>query len=81
MALLTKGRQPGMQGGHTMLTLGTYVRNFGQIAKVVAYHEVSGDYVLQGTDGKRWLADPHKCESAEVPQYAYCHKEGLVSLG
>lgn len=43
------------------LYIGQIVSNFNIEARVVAFHEVTGDPVLESYDGMRWLADAAKC--------------------
>jgi hypothetical protein len=45
------------------LYIGQIVSNFGIEAKVVAFHQVTGDPILASNDGMRWLADAAKCSS------------------
>jgi hypothetical protein len=66
------------------LHIGQTVRNLGAIAKVDAFHPVTGDPILRPlwNDGTRWLADAAKCETVdERPQTAWRCKNGLVWLG
>ena len=53
------------------LHLNQTVRNLGTLAKVVGFHETTGDPILRPlwNDGSRWLAE------------VWRHKDGLVSLG
>ena len=44
--------------------IGTTVTNFGQQARVVGYH--GDDYILEDSDGLRWIADPEKCEEVKA---------------
>ncbi len=46
------------------LHLGQLVRNFGIIAKVVGFHEITGDPILRSryNDGTKWLASAANCE-------------------
>jgi hypothetical protein len=59
------------------------VRNLGVIAKVVGFHETTGDPILRTlwNDGTRWLADAAKCEPLDEPAEGLRHKDGLVRLG
>jgi hypothetical protein len=63
------------------LQIGAAVRNFGQVAKVVGFHEITGDPILQGFSGERWLADPALCEPIEAAPAPLRHKDGLLCLG
>jgi len=66
------------------LHLNQTVRNLGILAKVVGFHETTGDPILRPlwNDGSRWLADAAKCEPVgETPAEVWRHKDGLVSLG
>ena len=60
------------------LTIGTKVRNLGELATVVGFHEVTGDPILQGLDGSRWIAKPDLCE---VLTDGWMHRDGLVMMG
>ena len=60
------------------LRIGQRVRNFGQEATVVGFHEVTGDPILQDADGLKWLADAGKCEPVAE---GWIHKDGLVVIG
>jgi len=65
--------------------IGSFVRNFGNIAKVVGYHDITGDLILQGYSdglhGTRWIADSAKCELIGEADATYIHKDGLVAFG
>jgi hypothetical protein len=65
------------------LCLNQTVRNFGILAKVAAFHEITGDPILRllWDDGSRWLADAANCEPVEETAETLRHKNGLVSLG
>lgn len=65
------------------LHIGQTVSNFGQLAKVAGFHEVTGDPILQPlwNDGNTWLADAAKCEPLDETGEALRHKNGLVSFG
>jgi len=54
-----------------MLKLNDYVRNFGIYARVVGFHEITGEPI-----GK-WLADTAKCE----PITECVHKNALIAEG
>ena len=60
------------------LAIGTRVTNFGQVATVVGFHEITGDPILQDVDGLKWIADPAKCE---ILTEGWMHKDGLVIIG
>ncbi|MDR3349314.1 MAG: hypothetical protein LBO03_06890 [Acidaminococcales bacterium] len=65
------------------LHLNQTVRNLGVLAKVVGFHQITGDPVLRPlwNDGTRWLADAAKCEAVdEASAEAYRHKNGLIAL-
>lgn len=47
---------------NTTFSIGTLVNNFGIIATVVGYHELSGSLILENAEIGRWIADPGKCE-------------------
>lgn len=67
------------------LQIGQTVRNFGIIAKVVGFHETTGDPILQAHDircgAERWLADAAKCEPLAETDTPLWHKNGLVCFG
>jgi hypothetical protein len=66
------------------LHLNQTVRNLGILAKVVGFHEITGDPILRPlwNDGGRWLADAAKCEPVgDDPAETLRHKDGLVNLG
>ena len=67
------------------LRLGQTVRNFGLTAKVVSFHETTGDPILQAHDircgAERWLADATKCEPLDEAGMPLQHKVGLVCFG
>ena len=64
----------------TNLFLGQTVTNFVFTATVIGFHEITGDPILQDIhDGRKWLADPAKCEPAEETMLK--HKSGLICLG
>lgn len=62
----------------TNLTLGTTVENFGTIATVVGFHEITGDPILEAPGIGRWMADPAKCSPVPGPMK---HRDGLVIFG
>jgi hypothetical protein len=64
------------------LKLSQIVRNFGVLAKVVGFHEITGDPILRGlyNKGERWLAAAEKCEPVEEAA-SYRHVDGLITLG
>ena len=66
------------------LHLNQTVRNLGILAKVVRFHEITGDPILRPlwNDGTTWLADAGKCEPVgDEPTEVLRHKDGLVWLG
>jgi hypothetical protein len=66
------------------LHLNQTVRNFGTLAKVAGFHEITGDPILRPlwNDGTKWLASADKCEPVdETPAEVWRHKDALVSLG
>jgi len=63
------------------LRLGQTVRNFGLTAKVVGFHETTGDPILQDIRCGRWLADATKCEPLDEAGMPLQHKAGLVCFG
>ena len=65
------------------LQLNQTVRNLGILAKVVGFHETTGDPILRPlwNDGTRWLADASKCEPLDELTETLQHKDGLVSFG
>ncbi|MBT9173149.1 MAG: hypothetical protein DDT21_01539 [Syntrophomonadaceae bacterium] len=67
------------------LQLGQTVSNFGIIAKVVGFHEATGDPILQAHDircgAERWLADAAKCEPLAEAGTILGYKGGLVCFG
>lgn len=65
------------------LHLNQTVRNLGILAKVVGFHQITGDPLLRPlwNDGTTWLADAAKCEAVDAtPSTAYRHKDGLIAL-
>jgi hypothetical protein len=82
--VIPKGQSPKKQEVNHMPTLQTnqIVRNFGVLAKVVGFHEITGDPILRDlyNKGGRWLAAADKCEPVEETA-SYRHKDGLVTLG
>jgi hypothetical protein len=79
-----KGKRPKTQEVNHMptLKLNQIVRNFGVLAKVVGFHEITGDPILRNlyNKGERWLAAADKCEAVEETA-SYRHTNGLVTLG
>lgn len=66
------------------LHLNQTVRNLGILAKIVGFHEMTGDPILRPlwNDGTKWLANAAMCEPAdENPAEVWQHKDGLVNLG
>ncbi len=65
------------------LRIGQTVRNFGHLAKVDGFHEITGDPILRHfyNDGTRWIADVTKCEPVEENERSWQHQSGLISLG
>ena len=62
------------------LSLGSYVRNLGVVAKVVGFHSGTGDPILREPyTGQKWLASANLCEP--VKDYALVsHKDGLAAF-
>ena len=62
------------------LHLNQIVRNLGILAKVVAFHEITGDPILRPlyNDGTKWLANAALCEPVEAAPNPTQHKSGLV---
>ena len=68
--------------------IGSLVKNFGQVGRVVGYHEAfgkpTGDLILQGhgisIGGMKWIADPDKCEPFEpyTTETILKHKDALI---
>lgn len=68
---------------NNQLHLNQTVRNLGILAKVVAFHQITGDPILRPiwNDGTTWFADAAKCEAVdETPAATYRHKDGLIAL-
>ena len=65
------------------LYIGQTVRNLGIIAKIVSFHEITGDPILRPlwNDGTKWLADADKCEPLDRKDEVLRHKDGLVHFG
>jgi hypothetical protein len=66
------------------LHIGQTVRNFGVIAKVVGFHDITGDPILRGiwNDGRSWLASEAYCEAVSREEERLMrHKDGLICLG
>ena len=59
------------------LHLGQKVRNLGELATVVGFHEKTGNPILEGADGSRWIAYSDECED---PEELWKHSEGVVIL-
>ncbi len=53
------------------LYLGQTVRNFGEIAKIIGFHELTGDPILRPlwNDGTKWIASPEFCEPLDGPRH------------
>lgn len=69
----------------TKLEIGQTVLNFGIVAKVVAFHEATGEPILRAHDlrmnGEKWLAAADKCEVLDnSPAQGYQHENGLVTF-
>jgi hypothetical protein len=65
------------------LSINQTVRNLGILAKVIGFHEITGDPILRPlwNDGTKWLADAAKCEAVdETPNEIFRHKDGLVYI-
>lgn len=63
--------------------IGSVVRNFGEIAVVVGYHETSNYLILRRlwNDGSKWLADPDKCQPVgEQAEDVIPHSNALVIM-
>ena len=74
----------GVPAMTNQLHIGQTVRNFGILAKIDSFHEITGDPILHPlwNDGDRWLADAAMCEPvAETPAGALRHTDGLVCFG
>ncbi len=66
------------------LHLGQIVRNLGIIAKVIGFHEITGDPILRPlwNDGTRWLADAARCEPMNDSPAECLHQwDGLMCFG
>ena len=65
------------------LYLGQTVRNFGEIAKIIGFHELTGDPILRPlwNDGTKWIAGPEFCEPLDGPRHDLQHKDGLIRFG
>ena len=66
------------------LKLNQTVRNFGVLAKVAGFHEITGNPILRPiyNDGTSWLADANMCEPVTgAADTTLRHKAGLVCLG
>ena len=74
-------KSPKAEGAPTMkhtFYIGQPVKNLGIIEAIVdGFHPVTGDLILKGADGTKWIADPAKCEPAAV---GWMHKDGLIAL-
>lgn len=45
------------------ITIGTFVKNFGILARVIGFHEITGEPILQSLDfGDKWVANPELCK-------------------
>jgi len=79
-------RQPKIKEGINMtnhLHLNQTVRNHGILAKIVGFHEVTGDPILRPlwNDGTKWLASAAMCEPVDInPAEVSQHKNGLVNF-
>ncbi len=65
------------------LHLNQTVRNLGVLAKIIGFHEVTGDPILRPlwNDGTKWLASAAMCEPADVnPAKISRHKSGFINL-
>jgi len=64
------------------LKKGQTVRNFGVLAKVDGFHEVTGDPILRPLwdDGERWLATAAECEVVSDTAEILRHKDGLLGM-
>ena len=65
------------------LQLNQTVRNHGILAKIVGFHEVTGDPILRSfwNDDTKWLASAAMCEPVDInPAEVSRHKNGLVNL-
>ena len=60
------------------IEIGSYVRNFGEVGKVVGFHEITKDPILEGLDGMKWLASADKCEPIQKGTEVHSHKYGFV---
>ena len=64
--------------------IGQLVKNFGHLGRITGFHEVTGELILTGRSlsygGKKWLADPEKCEpfSEYNTDTAFVHKNQLA---
>ena len=61
----------------TDLRIGQVVSNFGVIAEVVGFHEITGDPILEADGIGKWIADPAKCRPAGFVM----HRDGFVLFG
>ena len=55
----------------TEFPIGSIIRNFGRVAKVVGYHDEAGSLIVRGcglTDANtgRWIVDPGLCERLDA---------------
>jgi len=46
--------------------IGQTVKNLGELAKVVGFHEEAGLLILKPRRGGKWMADPAKCEPTDM---------------
>jgi hypothetical protein len=66
------------------LHLNQTVRNFGVLAKVAGFHDITGDPILRPlwNDGTTWLGNAKFCEPVgDEPATTVQHKDGLVCFG
>lgn len=65
------------------LHIGQTVLNFGCLAKVDGFHELTGDPILRHlyNDGTRWIADATKCQPVKEATGVWRHQDGLVNFG
>ena len=47
------------------LQIGQTVINLGQKATIIAFHEITGNPILEDETGMRWLASAEKCTPAK----------------
>jgi len=65
-----------------MLKKGQTVRNFGVLAKVDGFHEVTGDPILRPLwgNGEWWLATAAECEVVSDTTEILRYKDGLLGM-